>query len=203
MLDNLDIKGKVDAAQTWLNEQVWFQQIKEKWEEIDFETRGIIKIVAGVVAVGFVLLFLTSTYFSVSGLKTLLVQKNEAIAKLKSAKDELAQLEAITGGRDVADQDWTQYFRSAATQAQLQPESISVQPGRKATSGSLAEEAMFEIKANRINIRQATYLAFHLENDGPVKLRSMTVQTDGAEGHLNVVYQVSAFSPKSAEKDGK
>jgi hypothetical protein len=54
-----------------------------------------------------------------------------------------------------------------------------------------------DIKLNRINIKQVIRYALQLENGPqPVKVRSLTVEADGPEGHLNTNLSISAFAMK-------
>jgi hypothetical protein len=75
-----------------LNQQVWFQQIKSKWEELDPQSRIYLKF-AGL-GVGALLIFLVifSSIWKVHSLKVELVEKKELLRSIQAATDEIQKL---------------------------------------------------------------------------------------------------------------
>lgn len=188
-----------------LNEQVWFQQLKQKWEELDPQSRNYLKysMLGGGILAGLILVLVAG--FQVRGLSKELAEKAELLTLIQNANDELRRLKesgAAPPAPETAAQPWPAYFETAAGNAGIERPSLSVQPEKPASGTSdLAKESIMEINLKKIGIRQLARFAFFVENGGrPVKLRNLTIDTHGeATGFMDATVTVSAFSIKQAQ----
>ena len=192
----------------WLNEQVWFQQLKSKWDELDPQSQTYLKIAGTIGAILVVLFMLLSAVWGVHRQKSELVEKTDLLNVIQNGNDELRRLKESTpavqavGGDKTA--EWPQYFEAIAGTAGIDKASISTSPEKPGTSSDLAKEVLFDLNARHITIKQAVRLAYYLENGArPVKVRNMLIDTKSdPTGYLDTTLAVSAFTLE-AEKAPK
>lgn len=211
-------------AQIWHNlsekiqDQVWFQQLKAKWDELDARAKTAVKyasligsIVVGVGLVG------TSLY-AVSDKKDEIDRKTALIAKIQSSQDELRRLREVTSrfaGGDAA--PWTQFLQDKAGEIGLDPAVVTVgaekligektkeapkakdaKAAAPAPAADAPEETVVDVSLKKINVRQLVKYLQAIENSGrTVKLRKLQIDTAPDEsGYLDASLAVSAFRLK-------
>lgn len=189
----------IESITDWLNDQTWFQQLKEKWEELDPQSRLYVQFAAAGGSVIAVLLLLFSFYWSVHKTRDELMAKSELLNMMSSAADELHTLQAsnstLAGGAP-SSEPWPTYFESTAGNAGIPKTNLTISDSKPGTTSDIAKEALYDIAMKKVSIRQAVRLAQSLEvGTRPVKLRNLTIDTqpDGS-GYLDATLSVSAFA---------
>lgn len=202
---NAKISQNIERFSQWLSEQVWFQQIKDHWNDLDPEHRRIAQWAGTALGILTFVIWIGSIYFGVSSLKSELEDKNDLLSLLQHAQEEVQAIEKMTGvspsdgeSSGIA-RDWNSHFQSAASQAQIDSSKITVTPGASSDTHPLVKEQLYDVALNRISIRQVTRFVYFVEN-GPVKIRNFKMDTDGGEGHVNLNLALSAFSLKTKEE---
>ena len=116
-----------------LNEQVWFQQLKTKWEELDPQSRSYLKYASAGTVVALVLFLVLFSVASVNGLNRELQTKNRLLTLLQNANDEIRRLKdsipaAALGGTQGGDKagPWAPYLESTAATAGIDKASMVV-----------------------------------------------------------------------------
>jgi hypothetical protein len=197
-------------AQEWLtqvqerlNEQVWFQELKGKWDSLDTQLQTYIKFGSlGALALGFILTF-GGIYSSVQSKKNSYEQRLSLLNSLRTSGEEIRALQrqapsSRRGGQEV---NWNQYVSRTSSRAGMSGESAKLKSNRR-LDHPMAEERLLEIELIKINVRQLTQFAFYLENGSePIKLRKIKVNTEGEEGYLNATLIASAFSIEAEEEN--
>ncbi len=204
------MENESKLAQLWrpisdkIQDQVWFQQGKAKWDELDAKTRMSIKYGSlGFVTIGLAVLVVNSA-LSVSRQKKELNDKMALIQKIQAAQDEMRKLKEVTslasGGNNPG--PWIGYFEAQATSAGIDPTTLTVSP-EKPVSGAKKEESrhsetIVEVVAKKINVRHLVGFVYNIENGGrTAKVRRLQVDTQPDEsGYLDVTVVVSAFTLK-------
>jgi hypothetical protein len=188
-----------------LNEQVWFQQLKSKWDELDPQSRLYLRYAATAGAMLLAVGLVFSSWLSVRGLKKELAEKNDLLVLIQSANDEMRRLKdavprAATGGRpgETPDAPWPAYLESTASTAGIDKSVLTVGAEKAGASSDQAKESLIDLQLKRVSIKQVVRYAFYLENGArPVKLRNLAIDTQGdPEGYMNATLSVSAFSLK-------
>lgn len=186
-----------------ISDQVWFQQLKTKWEELDQQSRHYIKI--GVCAAGgfTVLVLVVSTALGVRAQKRELAEKNELISVLSSATEELGRLkESGAASLSAGEGPWTGFIESAAQTAGIEPAKMTVSaekaPDKAPAESDKTKEALIDVSLKKVNIKQVVRFAFQLENGPrPVKVRNLAIDTQpDLTGWLDATVSVSAFTVK-------
>lgn len=196
-----------------LQDQVWYQQGKAKWDELDANTRTAIKYGSlGLTIVG-TLALVTVSALSVHGKKTDLDEKLALVQKIQSAQDELRKLKEVTSsaGVSAADEPWQGYFELQASNSGVDPTTLKV-IGEKPLSApppkkgekkeeSRMNEVLVDLSLTKVNLRQLVKFVFNVENGGrTAKVRKLEVVTQPDEsGYLDVTLAVSGFSLKGTE----
>lgn len=205
-----------------LQDQVWFQQAKVKWDELDARSKMAVKYIL-LVSVSVCLVGGVGSYlYTVADKKHEIEEKLALIQKIQSAQDELRRLKDVTsrfsGG---GDQPWGQFIQEQATPAGISPESVkivtesvvaggaapapapkSAAKGKEKTETPPAaagpEETVVEASLERVNVRQLTKFVHAIENGGrTVKVRRLQVDAAPDEsGYLTATVVVSAFRLK-------
>jgi hypothetical protein len=193
------IAQMMDSLSDWLNDQPWFQQLKEKWEELDPQSRLYLQFAGAGVSVLVVVFGLFSFYWSVHKTKQELMAKSELLSMMSNAADELRTLQAANsslGAGGGSNEPWPAYFETTANAAGIPKANLTISDSKTGTSTDIAKETLFELSMKKVNIRQAVRLAQSLESGArPVKLRNLTIDTqpDGS-GYLDATLSVSAFA---------
>lgn len=201
-----------------VQDQVWFQQAKAKWDELDARSKRAVKYflliggsVGGIALVG-------SSLYSVSAQKTEIDDKLALVQKIQGAQDELRRLKDITSRFNGTDATpWGQFLQDKAQVAGFDPSVISVTSEKivisaqtpagkkdpKSKDSAVAEavvpeESVIEASLKKINVRQLVKYVHEVENGGrTVKVRRLQVDTNPDEsGYLDATIIVSAFRLK-------
>ena len=206
----MEIESKIKASLArlgeQLNEQQWYQELRSKWEELDPQSKVYLKVAGiGGAAIAF-LAMVVSSLVSVSSLKSDFNDRNELLATIRNATDEIRTLKRANQGpqgSNAAEIKWGPYFTAKALSNGIDGSRVVVSPEKPGNAGGTTTESMFSLELNRVNIKQAVQYAFALEGGPePVKVKNLRIQTVGDEGWLNAKLEVSAFALKK-EKEGK
>lgn len=200
MASNSRIGQWMDSVSEFLNGQQWFQELKQKWEELDPQSRNYLKLGgAGAVILG-ILLSAGNFVWSVHSLKRELADKSELLLTLSNANEEIRQLRdsnsAISAGGASSTDPWSGYFTQIVTTAGVPREGVTVSEEKKGTGSDQLREALMDVEVKKINVKQLVRLAFQIENGTrPVKLRHLLVDTKSDfTGYMDATFSVSAFS---------
>lgn len=189
-----------------LNEQVWFQQLKGKWEELDPQSRTYLRAAGIGLSSLLVLVLVLSSIFSVRALRHDLNERTELLGTIQTAGDEMRRLResnpAVASGSEPESGPWAPYFETIATQAGMEKSVVTIGEEKPGTNSELAKEALIEVSLKKVNIKQVVRYAFQLESGRrPVKLRNLTIDTQmDPSGYLNATLAVSAFKLVTTEK---
>ena len=96
-----------------LNEQVWFQQLKAKYEELDPQSRLYLKAAAAAGGVLIVVIMVVSSMVSLHLQKSDLAEKADLLNLINASADELRSLKVITRGArgSAVKPNWPDYLR--------------------------------------------------------------------------------------------
>lgn len=193
-----------------LQEQVWFQQLKTKWDELDPQNRLYLKVSAVGGSAALVFFFTIAMLLSVRSLKQELTEKTDLLTLIQSSNEEIRSLkDANAGARISAPPNWKDFFEQVASSSGLDKSTLTV---TESSGGGVAskdtgtiQESLFDLKLSHINIKQVVKFAYNVENSGQiVRLRALTIDTkNDPSGYLDTTVSVSSFSQapgKGAEK---
>jgi len=205
-----NISGKIQ-------DQVWFQQLKIKWDELDGRTKVALKYIGliggSVLAVGLV----GTNLYTVAEKKHDIDERLSLISKIQSSQDELRRLKDVSSRFNTGDdQPWGEFIQSKATPAGFASASIQItsekvvgatadakdakssKDQKSAPVISGPEETIIEATVKRINVRHLVKLVHEVENGGrTVKVRRLQIDTSPDEsGYLDATLIVSAFKLK-------
>jgi len=202
-----------------IQDQVWFQQLKVKWDELDARTKMALKTLSliggGALGIGLVGMNL----YAVAQKKSEIDERMALIQKIQSAQDELKRLREVTSRLNGGDtQPWAEFLQSKAAPAGFDATSIEVTsekivgvaaapaPAAKDAKGKNVEpapatgpeETVIEASVKHVNVRQLTKFVHEVENGGrTVKVRRLQVDTNPDEsGFLDASVNLSAFRIK-------
>ncbi|MBL7715334.1 MAG: type II secretion system protein M [Bdellovibrionales bacterium] len=188
-----------------LNEQVWFQQLKAKWDELDPQSKQAIQY-GGMGLMGLGAFYLViSTAWQVRELRNDLTEKTELLGLLQSSVDEMKRLKDITAaaGQDAGSGSWSEHVDSVARSAGMDKTNVTVAPEKPVvaaagTTSDGSKESLIEVSFKKIDIRKLTRFAFNLENGNrPAKIRALTVNTGGTpDGYIDASVTFSGFTLK-------
>lgn len=183
-----------------LEGQVWYQELKARWEELDPEVRKYVKM-GSLGFAGFVgLVLLYSTLSGVYSLRNDYFKKSQLLQLMNSARDEMEQLKTITGSATAATTNWQELVKSQATGAGIDEANVQVSAEKKGDSSPRVEESRMDVKLNNVNVKQLVRFAYQLENGNrALKIRHLLVEAPGPEGYLNATLALSGFAVKSSE----
>ncbi len=207
-LENIKEKFKETSSTLTdaLNEQVWFQELKGKWEDLDPQSKTNLKLASIGIGLLSIFLLILTTIWNVHSLKQELAEKRNLLNVIQTANDEIRRLrdtvpslEAEGGsgaGSEKNSGPWSSYFESTAGGAGFEKASLSVSPEKPGTASEQSKEMLYELNLKHVNIKQIVRYAFSLENgQRPVKLRNLLIDTKGdPSGYLDATLSVSAFS---------
>ncbi len=187
-----------------LNEQVWFQQIKSKWDELDDQSRFNAKTGAAV-ASSLVFVFITiSAMLSVSQAKRDLSDRADLVNLIQGASDEIRRLREqnskVGDAKDLA--AWKPYFEGFCGNSGVPAASLSLIDEKEGKSSDQVKETLFNLVIKKINLKQMTKFIAAIELGArPVKIRNLFVDTkQDPAGYIDAVIALSAFSLKPESK---
>ncbi len=184
-----------------LEEQVWYQELKQKWEELDPQNRFYAKAASLGGILLLMIIAVLSSMWGVYKLKREYSEKTDLLATLQTANDELRRLKdlnssAAAGGAGEAAGPWQPYIQSVAGQSGLEPAALEIGAEKPGNSTDSSKEALMELSLKHVSIKQVVRMAFQLENGTrPMKLRNLTVDTQAdPAGYMNATLAVSGFT---------
>lgn len=200
----MDLKAQLeesfDTFKDWLQEQEWFQQLKQKWEELDAPSQTGIKIGSAGLGVILVFVFIFSFILKVHGLKHEVSEKQDLLAIIQNSGDELKRLKEVSSSATAAagtvTGDWSDYLASQAGTIGLDRQSVSVANTKAGPATDQAKESLIDVTLKHATVRQIVRFALGLETGTrPVKVRTLTVDTGGdLGGYMDASLSLSAFS---------
>lgn len=208
-----------------LQDQVWYQQVKVKWDELDVRAKMAVKYTSLIGSAVLIVGLVGTSLYSVADQKREIEEKLGLIQKIQSAQEELRRLRDVTsrfnGG---GDQPWGQFLQEKATPAGISAEAVQIvsegvvsalaaPPAPKSAknakdaakekesppaSSAGPEETVVEASLKKINVRQLAKYVHEIENGGrTVKVRRLHVNTHPDEsGYIDATIVVSAFRLK-------
>lgn len=190
-----------DRLKEWLETQVWFQELRTKWEELDAQTQQILRI-AGSGALVFILIFFLGIWsWNVRSLKKDLAEKRELLAQLRTAQQEIRKLRdsnqrALGAG---ASDSWSTYAEKLFAESGITSEHYTLSPEKPLESAEVSPEIakrnVLEISLKAVNIKQLVKAAVAIENGlRPAKIEKISVDTaPDLTGNLDVHFLISAY----------
>lgn len=205
-----------------IQDQVWFQQLKVKWDELDARAKIAIKYTSLIGGTVLTLGLVGTNLYSVAEKKKNIDERLSLITKIQSAQDELRRLKDVTSRFNGADaQPWAEFLQSKAPTAGFDPSVIKVVSEKIVSDSSASgakdaktakdtkttspasgitgpEETVLEAEIKHINVRQLVKFVHEVENGGrTVKVRRLKIDTNpDASGFLDATLSVSAFKLK-------
>ena len=189
-----------------LADQVWYQQLKAKWDELDDQSKAYARsgIIIGTVVL---LVFLTFNFWwGVHKLKKEVAEKSDLLSLIQTANDEMKRLKetsvGVVTGRPDAAIPWPAYFENTATALGIDKSLLVISPEKTGPASDIATESFFDITVKHVNIKQVVRFAFSLENGTkPVRLRNLAIDTkNSASGYMDATLAVSAFLLKPGKE---
>lgn len=195
---DMQSESKLSRISDWLQEQVWFQELKGKWEELDSKKRNYIfyGVTGGLalVAIIFIITVVTGVYSK----KTDIAKKAELLEMLQNASQEIQKLRSFGGFSAQPDGqkiNWESHFSATAETAGIPQSSITTSKPKQGAKGTITEESLYDVQVKHVNIKQIIRYALKLESGRhPIKLRNLSIETDGAEGYMDAKLAISAFT---------
>lgn len=191
-----------ESLMEFLNGQEWFRQLREKWDELDLQTKTAAKL-ASIAGVLLLVLFITlNAIWHVHSLRSELIEKRDLLTYLQASSNEMNQLKDSTSGlgrKGGADKDiggWSSYIESIASSSGIEKGSMTVSAEKPGTESEQAKESLLDITLKKLNVKQLTLFAFNLENGSkPVKIRNMAVDLkNDPSGYMEVTLSISGFT---------
>ncbi len=202
MLSNLSatFQEKWGTFKDSLNDQVWFQELKEKWEGLDPEMRLAVKMGSLALAVIALLLWVLSFIWGVHKLSAEVNEKTDLIAYLQASSDEMRRLResnssaSSSGAEDSS--PWSSYFQSLASQVLIDPSNLSVSGEKPGAKTDTTAEGLIDISLKHVSIKQIVRFLNMVETSArPVKVRNLLIDAkNDPSGYLDAEIAVSGFS---------
>jgi type II secretory pathway component PulM len=188
---------KLTAVTDFLNEQSWFQELKQKWEELDPQSRSYLKIAGSATFALLLIYFTLASMWSVHNLKKESTEKSDLLSLIQNANEELKRLRE-SGPPATADATgkWDVLFDQISAASGIDKSTMTVSAEKPGANSEVAKEALFDISLKKVTIRQVVKLAFGLESASrPVKVRNLSIDTNAdPAGYVDAQLAVSAFS---------
>jgi hypothetical protein len=182
-----------------LQEQAWYQQIKQQWEELDPQSKLYLKSAAILGVVLGVLMAVFSSIWSVRSLKSELAEKLELNTYIEGETETLRRLrESNTSLGTPPGGPWNTYVQQVAQAAGLDPATLTLTPEKPGTSSPLSDEALMDVSLKKVSIRQIVRLAVQIETGlRPVKVRNVEIDTHAdMTGYMDAKISLSLFNVK-------
>ena len=186
-----------------LQDQVWFQQIRSKWDELDAKSRLIIRTGSLVFSVVLLAGGTGVLYKEVQSKKTLIEERGELVTKLQKSQDELRKLREASPLNASSDEPWNAFIESKLGAIGIAPEAMTLEPEKsidhskeKNADLSRPKETQIDGALKKVNIRQVVKLVYAMENSGrPAKVKRLTIDTEPDEsGYLNLSFTLLGYS---------
>ncbi len=185
-------------ARDWLNEQEWYREAKGKWDELDSTSKQYVRVGMYSGSVLVVILIFFSMLWSVHSLKSEYAEKQDLLAWIQTANEEIRRLRDASNGMTAgaATGPWNSYFESVGQTAGIEKSSLTISPEKPGSSSEIAKESLFEVSVKHVGIKQVIRMAFGLESGGrPVKLRNLSIDTKAdPAGYMDATLSISAYA---------
>jgi len=183
-----------------IQEQVWFQQLRAKWDELDPQSRFYLQTASLAVGVLGILIVTGASLWSVHALKRDYQQKNDLLSQLQSANDELKRLRDAAPVPEGEEAPWKPFLEGLAASAGLPADKVRVLEEKPGAKTDLTQETLVDVMLEKINAKQLVRYTTQLESAArPVKLRSIFVDTDPSlNGEITAKLSVSGFTIQTA-----
>lgn len=200
MADNSKFREWFSKLSDQLNEQVWFQELKGKWEELDPQSRTYLKF--GMAGILFFSLFLlvVSSIWSVYSLKGELSEKRSLLNTIQNANEEINRLRGSLpyGSQRTAEAGgpWAPYIESQMAAANLDKTNVTISPEKSGSLSEQTKESLLDITLKHVNIKQIIRFAVLLES-GPraIKIRNLLIDTkNDPSGYMDATLSISGFN---------
>ena len=199
MLSKLAIQEKFSSLLDRIAEQTWFQELKGKWDELDPQSKNILRAGLALGAVSLVILLIISAIWSVHQTKSELADKNSLLQLIQNSNDELKQLKAkipttaLTPEKELS--SWNSYLENILLTLGIPKENFNITDERPGQSTDYSKEMYFEITIKRMNVKQLVKIVQNLEKGSrAAKLRNLSVEEKlEGSGELDAVLHLSTF----------
>ena len=193
------IKALLSRLNEWFVEQIWFQQGKAKWDELDPNSKSYVK--AGGLTLSLLMLMgiALSTVFGIHSLRREINEKQELLTLIQSGNEELRQLRDSSTGVAAAGLattgPWLSFFESILSTAGIDKSNFTIGPEKPGQGADTTKEALYEISIKHLTLRQVVKITYQLENGTrPAKVRGLNIDTHSdAEGWMDATLAVSGF----------
>lgn len=190
-----------ERVSEWLDSQVWFQQIKQKWDELDAQVQQIVKLAGIAAGILLSVLILGVWSLSVRSLKNEISEKHMLLSQMRGAQQEMRVLREINQGALSQGGTWSNYAQQILAQTGIATENISLGDEHALDSpeisADLAKRTLIEVSLKKINVRQLVKATFALEHGArPARVKKIVVDAEpDLSGYLSATLLVSTFQP--------
>jgi len=198
---NEKIEQSISQIISKTSEQVWFQTLKSRFEELDPKLQKNIQLIVTVAVPGIFILFFLSWGIQVSSIQSQYHERKNLLKEINQASLEMNSLRSSTSNAatsaSTGSEKWSEFFKSSAQKSSIQDSQLKVTTIGQGKTSEETEESLYELEAEKVNIKQITQFAFLLENSAePVKVRNLFVQTLDNQGYLSGKLWISVFDIK-------
>ena len=193
----LQIQDWISTFSEKLSEAAWFQELRNKWEELDPQSKTNLKFASiglGLLSI-FMIILLSS--WAVYDLRKELIEKRTLLNSIQAANDEIR---ALRDHAPILEKDdktpWNTYLETIANTAGLDKTVLTIGSEKEGASTENVKELLIEVSLKHVNIKQIARYAFSLENgQRAVKLRNLTIDTkEDPSGYLDATLALSTFT---------
>lgn len=200
MLNKLALSDKFSQISERIAEQQWVQELKGKWDELDPQSKNILRIGFALGSAALVVLLILSAFWSVHSIKSELGEKNNLLRLIQNSSDELKQLKAgisptvMTPEKELG--SWPSYFEGILFPLGLEKENLSITNERLGQTTEHSKETQIDVTIKHINVKQLVRMIHALEGGSrAVKLRNLSVEEKiEGSGYLDATLNLSAFA---------
>lgn len=199
-----DIKSKLRDLRDSVANSEAFQELAEKWDELD--SRVKFKIQLGAMG-GVVFLVLFSVFASISnvnGLKRSLEEKDALIGYLQNSADEIKQLRSQSTNNltaNAASSPLNSIAETVLPMANIDASRAVISPEREGSEDKNTKEVLVDVKFTQVNIRQIVKFMYNIAETGKAKsvyIRDLNIDTkEDPAGYIDAALTVAGFIPKS------
>ncbi|MCM0605376.1 MAG: hypothetical protein KA715_04740 [Xanthomonadaceae bacterium] len=183
-----------------ISSQVWFQELKSKWEQLDSSQQTKVKFGSAAVAMLTVVGIILSFGLNSLSLKNELKNKRELLKLLSQANEEIKtnSNESDSNASKFQTIQWKKHIETLITQQMINPTQLEWKDEKRIASQNPSQlETWLEFKLNEIELRQLVKLSIILEtNQPPLKVRSLIVDSSRNKGKVMASFAVSGFEVK-------
>jgi type II secretory pathway component PulM len=204
---------------TWIQDQlasqVWYQQVRGKWEELPSDRRVLIQI-GSVSLLLLIVVGLNYSALSDGNRKRAQIEETQALSQMiRETQEEIRVLKEQTpgfqsGAVEGQDAPISEYLLSVAGQNQIDPTLVTIgnekvvgekkasTASKAAESKDLVRETLVDFTIKKLSVRQLVKLSYSLQHGArAIKIRNLNVKNaDDESAYLEVTWSLSFFAPK-------